>query len=112
MEYLVQNDFAKKSNSPWSSLCVLVSKADKFFCTDFCKVNSVTIPDAFPLLRIEYCIDNLGTTWYITKLDLLKGYWQVPLNERASEISAFITTDSFLQCTQMAFGPRNIPGMF
>ncbi len=29
---------------------------------------------------------------FVTKLDLLKGYWQVPLTDRASEISAFATT--------------------
>lgn len=69
MEYLVQNGFAKKSNSPWRSTCILVPKADGSlrFCTD---VNSVTVPDAFPLSRIEDCIDNLGTARYITKLDL------------------------------------------
>lgn len=114
VEYLIQNGFAKKSNSPWSSPCVLVPKADGSlrFCTDFRKVNSVTVPDAFPLPRIEDCIDNLGTAKYITNLDLLKGYWQVPLTECASEISAFITPDSFLQYTRMAFGLRNAPATF
>lgn len=75
VNYLVENGFAKKSNSPWSSPCILVPKVDGsfHFCTDFRKVNSVTVPDAFPLPRIEDCIDNLGTVRYITKLDLLKG---------------------------------------
>lgn len=74
-------------------------KADRSlsFCIDFRKVNSVTVPAAFPLPHIEDCIDNLGTAQYITKLDLLKTYWQVPLTERASEISAFVSPDSFLQ---------------
>lgn len=114
VEYLVQNGFAEKSNSPWSSPCILVPKADGShrFCTDFRKVNAVTIPDAFPLPRIEDCIDNLGAAQYITKLDLLKGYWQVPLTKRASEISAFVTPDVFLQYKRMAFGLRNAPATF
>ncbi len=45
-------------------------------------------------------------------LDLLKGYWQVPLTARASEISAFVTPDSFLQYNVMAFGMRNAPVTF
>ncbi|KAL0152376.1 hypothetical protein M9458_052099, partial [Cirrhinus mrigala] len=112
--YLLENGFAVSSSSPWSSPCVLVPKADGSFrfCTDFRKVNSVTVPDAFPLPRIDDCIDSLGTAKYITKLDLLKGYWQVPLTERASEISAFVTPDSFLQYTRMAFGLRNAPATF
>lgn len=68
---------------------MLVPKADGSFrfCTDFRKVNSVTVADAFPLPHIDDCIDNLGGAKYITKLDLLKGYWQVPLTECASEVS-------------------------
>ena len=30
---------------------------------------------------------------YVSKFDLLKRYWQVPLSERAKEISAFVTPD-------------------
>lgn len=67
-------------------------------------LNAVTVPDSFPLPRVEDCIDNLGTVKYITKLDLLKGYWQVPLTPRASDIAAFVTPDHFAQYTRMAFG--------
>lgn len=58
-------------------------------CTDYRKVNSVTMPDSYPLPRLDDCIDTIGAAKYVTKLDLLKGYWQVPLTSRASEISAF-----------------------
>uniref|UniRef100_A0A1A8MG90 ribonuclease H n=1 Tax=Nothobranchius pienaari TaxID=704102 RepID=A0A1A8MG90_9TELE len=49
---------------------------------------------------------------FITKIDLLKGYWQVPLTAAASEISAFVTPDVFLQYTVMPFGMRNAPATF
>lgn len=62
--------------------------------------------------RIDDCIDTIGSACYVTKLDLLKGYWQVPLSPRASEISAFATSDSFLQYSVMAFGMRNAPATF
>ncbi len=57
-------------------------------------------------------MDNLGSARYISKLDLLKGYWQVPLTPRASDISAFVTPDNFLQYSVMAFGMRNAPATF
>ncbi|KAK7166228.1 hypothetical protein R3I93_006107 [Phoxinus phoxinus] len=43
VKYLLQNGFAVSSNSPWSSPCVLVPKADgsSRFCTDFRKVCAV-----------------------------------------------------------------------
>jgi len=38
--------------------------------------------------------------------------WQVPLTPRASDISAFVTPDSFLQFNVMVFGLRNAPATF
>lgn len=76
------------------------------------KVNAATKPDSFPLPRVEDCIDRVGAARCVTKLDLLKGYWQVPLTARASKISAFVTPDSFMQYTVMAFGMRNAPTTF
>lgn len=61
---------------------------------------------------MEDCVDNLGTVQFVSKLDLLEGYWQVPLTERASEISAFVKPDTFLQYTVMAFGMCNAPATF
>ncbi|KAL1275959.1 hypothetical protein QQF64_035582 [Cirrhinus molitorella] len=114
VEYLARNGFAIASQSPWSSPCILVPKSDGSlrFCTDFRKVNSVTKADSFPLPRVEDCVDRVGSSRYVTKLDLLKGYWQVPLTRRASEISAFVTPDAFMQYTVMAFGMRNAPATF
>ena len=113
-EYLLSNGLAKPSRSPWSSPCLLAPNSDGTtrFCTDFRKVNAVTVPDSFPLPRMEDCIDSIGPAVFITKLDLLKGYWQVPLTLRASDISAFVTPDHFLQYTVMAFGMRNAPATF
>ncbi len=72
-------------------------------------VNVVTVPNSYPLLCMEDCVDNRGSAKFVTKLDLLKGYWQVPLNECTSEISAFVTPDCLLQYTVMAFGMCNAP---
>ncbi len=113
VEYLVRNGFAVASQSPWSSPCILEPKSEGSFrfCTDFRKVN-VTKADSFPLPRIEDCVDRVGSSHYVTKLDLLKGYCQVPLTPRASEISAFVMPDAFMQYTVMAFGMRKTPATF
>lgn len=113
-DYMLQHGFAKQSSSPWSSPCLLEMKPDGSprFITDFRKVNSVTVIDSYPLPRIEDCVDTIGNANFVSKLDLLKGYWQVPLTDRASEISAFVTPDQFLQYTVMAFGMCNAPATF
>lgn len=79
VSYLVEHGLAVHSTSAWSSPCVLVPKPDSTsrFCTDYRKLNSVTKPDSFLLPWMEDCIDCVGSATFVTKLDLLKGYWQV-----------------------------------
>lgn len=115
-EYLLQQGLAVPSYSPWSSPCFLRTKPNgsPCFITDFRKVNALTVPDSYPLPRMQYCIDNLGKPQILSGrfVDLLKGYWQVPLTECALLISAFVTPDYFLQYTVMAFGMCNAPATF
>ena len=83
VQYLLDNDFIEPSQSEWSS-CIFVPKPDGTFrmCTDYRKVNSITKTDTFPIPRIDDCIDNIGHAKYVTKFDLLKGFWQIPLTNR------------------------------
>jgi len=69
------------STSPWSAAVVLIPKPDKTFCfcVDYRCLNKVAIPDAFPMQRIDDLIDKVGKAKFFTKIDLSKGYWQVPL---------------------------------
>ncbi|XP_076863849.1 uncharacterized protein LOC143516142 [Brachyhypopomus gauderio] len=114
VSYLLEHGLAIHSKSPWSSPCVLVPKPDGSFrlCTDYRRLNAITVTDSFPLPRIDDCVDAIGDARFVTKLDLLKGYWQVPLTPRASELSAFVTPDAFLQYTVMPFGLKNAPATF
>ena len=93
VKYLLENDFIEPSQSNYSSPCILVPKSNGTYrmCTDYRKVNSVTKTDSFPIPRIDDCIDKVGNPKYVTKFDLLKGFWQVPLTDRAKEVSAFAT---------------------
>ena len=114
IEYMLDNDIIEPSKSEWSSPCVLVPKPDGSyrFCTDYRKVNSVTKTDSYPIPRIDDCIDKIGTAKFVSKFDMLKGYWQVPLTQKAKEISAFVTPNGFYQYTVMPFGMKNSPATF
>ena len=81
VDYMLQHAIAEPSCSPWSSPCLLATKVngEDRFSTDFRKVNGVTKPDCCPLPRMEDCVDHVGSASFVSKLDLLKGYWQVPL---------------------------------
>lgn len=108
LDYLLQRRLAALSQSPWASPCLHVPKADGQLriCTDYRRVNAVTVSDVYPLPRVDDLIDEARQGKFITKIYLLKGYYQmrVPLTERAEQISASVTPFEFFQ-----YGMRNIP---
>ena len=64
------------SDSPWASPVVLVTKKDgsTHFCVDYRRLNSLTIKDAYPLLRIDDSLWLLGNQQWISTMDLASGY--------------------------------------
>ena len=114
VDYMLRHGIIERSQSEWSSPCILVPKKDGTyrFCTDLRKLNLVTKADSYLIPRVEDCIDRIGCAKYISKLDLLKDYWQVPLMPRAKEISAFVTPRGFYQYRVMPFGMKNAPATF
>ena len=114
VQYMLKNDIIEESQSNWSSPCILVPKHDGGFrfCTDFRKVNDKTKSDSFPIPRIGDCIDQIGNAKFVSTFDMLKGYWQVPLTQRAREISAFVTPSGLYQYKVMPFGMKNAPATF
>ncbi|KAL1279156.1 hypothetical protein QQF64_025829 [Cirrhinus molitorella] len=114
IQYMLENGIAVPSCSSWASPCLLVKKPDSTyrFCTDYRKLNAITKPDAFPLPRMEDCVDQVGTANFVSKIDLLKGYWQVPLTPRAREVTSFITPSGLYSYSVMSFGLRNAPATF
>ena len=81
-------------------------------CTDYRKVNNCTKTDTFPIPRIDHCIDKIVQSKFVSKFDLLKGFWQILLTEKAKEISAFVTTDGLFWYKVMPFGMKNSPATF
>ena len=100
---MLEHGLAVPSGSSWASPCLLVTKPAHTFrpCTDFRKVNKITKPDSFPLPQVDDCVDQVGSEKFVSKFDLLKGYWQVPLSKHAQEVASFITPsgEQHLQCS-------------
>ena len=90
---MLEQGVIEPSASPWSSPILLVRKKDGSirFCIDFRKLNSVTRKDAYPLPRIDECLESLGgSRWFFT-LDLASGYWQCEVAEADRPKTAFST---------------------
>jgi hypothetical protein len=100
--------------SPYSSPVVLVKKKDGKvrFCIDYRKLNQVTVFDAEPLPDVDSLFCRLSTAKYFSKLDLAKGYWQIPVKESDRRKTAFTTPVGQFQWTVMPFGLRNAGAVF
>ncbi|KAK3098880.1 hypothetical protein FSP39_023928 [Pinctada imbricata] len=103
-----------QSKSPWSSPIVLVNKPDGSLrmCIDYRKLNEVTISDAYPVPRISDILEKVGNAKYLSRFDLTKGFWQVPLSEDTREKSAFVTPYGLYEFTVMPFGMKTSPATF
>ena len=75
-------------------------------------MNSVTIKDAFPVSDVKDALDSLRGAKYFDMIDLLSGYWQLGMTQRARERSAFCTRRGLYQFTRMPFGLSNEPASF
>ena len=102
------------AKSPWAARLVLVPKQDGTtrVCVDYRKLNSVTIPDAYPTPRVDHVMERLSGNGYFSTMDCEKGYYQVKLSERAKKMAAFVCPMGQFQWTCMPFGLRNAPAVF
>ncbi|XP_070200974.1 uncharacterized protein [Littorina saxatilis] len=102
------------ANSPYSSPIVLVKKKDGRvrFCVDYRKLNKITAFDAEPMPDVDYLFSHLAKAKYFSKLDLPKGYWQIPVAEEDRPKTAFTTPFGQFQWTVMPFGLQNAGAVF
>ena len=102
------------SESPWSSAVVLVRKPDgsRRLCIDYRQLNDVTTKDSYPLPRVDDTLDALtGARWFST-LDLKSGFYQVEMNEKDKEKTAFACGLGLWHFRVMPFGLANAPSCF
>ena len=79
---------------------------------DYRKLNDLTRKDAYPLPRIETCLDTLaGAAWYST-FDLRSGFHQVTVKPSDANKTTFICHRGTFRFPRMPFGLCNAPATF
>ena len=104
----------KKAASPWASPLHLVPKTDGTLrpCGDYRRLNNVTIPDCYAPPAMVDVFASIHGAKVFSKLDLLKGYFQVPVHPDDVEKTAIITPFGTYVFYFSTFGLRNSGATF
>ncbi len=106
---LERQGIVRRSSSNWSSPLHMVKKADGSWrpCGDYRLLNLQTTPDRYTCPNIGDLTSRLRGCTVFSKLDLRKGYHQVPVRPEDVPKTAVITPFGLFEYVRMPFGLRN-----
>ena len=105
--------FIEPSTSSYCSPMVVVEKGDKVrICGDYRRVNSVVKFEAEPMANQEDIFSRLAQSNLFSKLDLTKGFFQIPLDPSSRAYTAFATPLGLKQYRVVPFGLTTSPAVF
>src|SRR5277367_314991 len=115
IEELLKKGLIRESVSPWGAPVLFVPKktpGEWRMCIDYRMLNSKTVKNAYPLPRIQDCIDKLGRACHLSSIDLTSGYWQIRNAEQDIPKTAVNTRYGKYEFLVMPFGLTNAPATF
>lgn len=113
-EYVDSGKMDICAGSSWGAPVLLVPKKDGGWRVvfDYRILNSATIKDRYPLLRIDDHLQNLRGSSVFSSIDALDGFHQVPMDPRDIDKTAVVTPFGSYVWKVMPMGLANAPAMF
>ena len=111
---MLDSDIIEESQSAWAAPVIMIPKQNGKIrvCVDYRELNAITIPDRYPLPRMDDLLHEAKSSQFMSTLDLQSGYWQIEMDEADREKTAFVTPFGPYHFKRMPFGLRNAPATF
>ena len=111
---LLDQGIVSHSESPFSSPIILLKKPDgkHRLVVDFRKINEIIEFQPEPIPNQAEIFTRLSDARYLSKVDLVKGFHQVPVATHLRKYLAFTTATDHLQFNYLPFGLHVAPAIF
>ena len=114
VDMMLSMGIISKSTSPYACPLTMVVKPDGTYrvCCDTRRLNAKTEFDAEPVADQEEIFSQIAEDHYFSKIDLSKGYWQIPMEEKSKKYATFVTHNGLYKFEVMPFGLVNSAATF
>ena len=73
-------------------------------CGDYRRLNNITVPDRYPLPHIADFTSEIAGSTIFSRLDLQKGYYQIPMAPKDVPKTVIITAFGMFEFFCLPFG--------
>ncbi|GBM65033.1 Retrovirus-related Pol polyprotein from transposon 17.6 [Araneus ventricosus] len=113
-EDLLEKDVIEECESTYGGPVILIPKPNgkTRLCIDYRKLNETTVPDSYPLPRMDDLLQSTKHTTFMSTIDLKSGYHQINVHPADRDKTAFVCPFGTFRFKRMPLGLQNAPSTF
>lgn len=113
-QYMLNKGIIQPSRSNWANPLHMVKKPNGEWrpCGDYRALNTITVPDKYPVPYLTDFQMHLNGVRIFSKLDLMKAFYQIPVHPHDIPKTAVITPFGLFEFLRMPFGLCNAAQTF